>query len=244
MHSNTSLEQTSSKRKWKTSCWTLYDAPGLLLSSILFPCGAYYKAAASFENEPADWCESACGGVCCFCGFDLRSRFREKYKLRGNECQDFCMHCWCNSCGLAQIQREAELWQKETTSSQAAERPQGHQHRESELPLKINTDSPAILQPVSPQTMQNGQNIHGQPSLSEGGVPMRRFGTRGPPVGVTVVASQLSDLIETDTDKLYEDYELKIREDEERRSVRSQKTAGSLSTTKLSETGHAKSADD
>ena len=103
-------DPSASGRRWKSSLVTLYREPILLLSSVLCPCAAYRQASAAFEKEPADCCESVCGGVCFCCGFDLRSRFREKYNLRGNEGQDFCIHCWCNCCGLAQIRREAKLW--------------------------------------------------------------------------------------------------------------------------------------
>ena len=105
-----SFDQSASGRRWKSSLLSLYQEPVLLLSSVLCPCAAYRNASAAFEKEPADCCESVCGGVCFCCGFDLRSRFREKYNLRGNEGQDFCIHCWCNCCGLAQIRREAGLW--------------------------------------------------------------------------------------------------------------------------------------
>lgn len=155
MSSLTSFGQAVHGRRWKSSLCTLYKQPTLLVSSILFPCGAYYKAAASFELEKADWCESTCGGVCCFCGFDLRSRFREKYNLRGNELQDFCIHCWCNCCGLAQIQREAKLWNAEVPNPTTPPSPRpGHRQTESQIPFKNNTDPARASSPVSPRTMQ------------------------------------------------------------------------------------------
>eukprot|EP00210_Caulerpa_lentillifera_P004325 g4128.t1 len=102
---------TSQQNKWHTSCFGLFDEPLLLLESILFPCRAYKKAAASFSPEEDVGCIDAfCGGACFFCGFDLRVRFREELNLQGNREQDFCIHLCCHCCGLAQIQREARHW--------------------------------------------------------------------------------------------------------------------------------------
>ena len=146
-----SFRHTVHGRKWHTSMFTLFTEPGLLLSSILCPCHAYHEASASFEKDPADWCESACGGVCFFCGFDLRSRFREKYELRGNEGQDFCIHCWCNCCGLAQIRREAKLWKDSNVAlaSQPSHPPGSSAH-----------DRPLIApRPLMPQS-RGGPDAH------------------------------------------------------------------------------------
>lgn len=99
--------------KWNTSCLGLLAEPWLLLKSTFLPCGAYKDAVESFLPEEVGWLDSVFGGICFLCGFDLRVRFREELKLEGSREKDFCLHLFCNGCGLAQIQREARYWRNE-----------------------------------------------------------------------------------------------------------------------------------
>lgn len=101
---------------WKTSMLTLCLEPTTCIGALLCPCIAYYNASRQFEEVPADTCEACCGGICCCCGFDLRSRLRSKYNLKGHDISDFCIHCWCHCCGIAQILREAKVQNKLTGS--------------------------------------------------------------------------------------------------------------------------------
>jgi len=114
-----------SKNKWHTTCLGVLTEPWLLLNSIFVPCKAYKDAVQSLVDEDVGCLDSIFGGSCFFCGFDLRTRFRETLNLEGSTGGDFCLHLFCHCCALAQIQREARHWKGSIPKKPPPRRTQG-----------------------------------------------------------------------------------------------------------------------
>lgn len=85
----------------------------MCVSTLLLPPTTYYLISEEIDEEPAHPMQALCGGYCCFYGFLIRTRLREKYNLEGSIEKDMISHCLCHCFALAHDYCEAKAWKAE-----------------------------------------------------------------------------------------------------------------------------------
>lgn len=168
------------KNKWHTACLGVLTEPWLLLNSIFVPCKAYKDAVQSLVDEDVGCLDSIFGGSCFFCGFDLRTRFRETLNLEGSTGQDFCIHLFCHCCALAQIKREARHWKGSIPKRPPPRRTQGPPNESFPGFSEI---VPNTSQPMNQQRPPIGHPLARHPSPRRQPTMGHSVPTRHPPMG-------------------------------------------------------------
>lgn len=84
--------------------------PLLCLSTLLLPPTTFYLISEEIDEEPVTPMQALCGGYCCFYGFLIRTRLREKYNLQGSIELDMISHCLCHCFALSHDYCEVKAW--------------------------------------------------------------------------------------------------------------------------------------
>jgi len=99
----------------------------MCLSTLLLPPTTFYLISEEIDEEPVTPMQALCGGYCCFYGFLIRTRLREKYNLVGSIELDMLSHCLCHCFALSHDYCEVKAWKAAVweVSSQKIQEPTG-----------------------------------------------------------------------------------------------------------------------
>ncbi|AET05385.1 putative PLAC8 motif-containing protein [Medicago truncatula] len=102
--------------EWSTGLCDCCSDPGKSCITLCCPCITFGQVA-----EIIDKGSTSCGAsgalytlICCVIGCGClyscfyRSKMRQQYGLKGNDCTDCLIHCCCEACALCQEYRELE----------------------------------------------------------------------------------------------------------------------------------------
>jgi Cys-rich protein (TIGR01571 family) len=108
--------------KWSKDLFDCSHHLGFCLLSCLCPCvgfGVLYQKAASTDDPNSGWLGTC--GMCatylltivlgpshCTISGAFRTALREGFNIPGDDCTDYCLHCFCPSCAMTQELYEME----------------------------------------------------------------------------------------------------------------------------------------
>jgi Cys-rich protein (TIGR01571 family) len=119
-------------REWSKSLFSCFDNIGICCVGSFCPC-VLYGVIKSNRNE------SGCGTACLHCflyscmascalqsclSCSQRQELRREYNIRGDSCEDFCIHCCCTPCAMTQEWNEIEDQAKVYPSKNYPQAPQ------------------------------------------------------------------------------------------------------------------------
>ena len=105
--------QPNKEGDWTTGLCSCFEDPMNCCITYWCPCVTFGQSV-----EILDRGQTSCvcsGAVCCLlaqiyssCWYTCtyRSKLRNQFSIPGDQCEDFCIHCWCQPCALCQEYRE------------------------------------------------------------------------------------------------------------------------------------------
>ncbi|OWM90311.1 protein PLANT CADMIUM RESISTANCE 7-like [Punica granatum] len=134
---------------WTTGLCACFDDPSNCCITFFCPCVTFGQTAEVIDkgNTSCFRAETTCallfnhfGLFCCYtCTY--RTKLPGLYSLHGDQCGDFCTHCWCTCCALCQEYRELKNRGLDPSIGWA-----GNQQ-------KMQQPIPVVLPPVVPMGM-------------------------------------------------------------------------------------------
>ncbi|CAJ2676098.1 unnamed protein product [Trifolium pratense] len=105
--------------EWSTGlcgCWSKWEQYEHCWWTFWCPCFTFGRVAAIIDKDSTSCCVSGSlyALLCCVFGSGYlysccyRSKMREQYGLKGNDCTDCMIHCCCEPCALSQEYRELQ----------------------------------------------------------------------------------------------------------------------------------------
>ncbi|KAL6845866.1 hypothetical protein ACP4OV_024441 [Aristida adscensionis] len=97
---------------WSTGLWDCTDDVDSCCMTVFCPCVIFGRIATIVDQGNSSCCLMGAlytlliPDLSCLCSCYYRSKLRTRYGLEVEPCNDFCVHCWCETCALCQEYRE------------------------------------------------------------------------------------------------------------------------------------------
>ncbi|XP_078507440.1 cornifelin homolog A-like [Lissotriton helveticus] len=99
-----SLGYSSQKSNWSSEMTDCFDDMGVCLCGTFVPCILMCRVSKDFGEH---FCLPCLPGAF----LALRAAMRERWRIEGTICHDFCCQCFCGHCMLCQMARELKTRQ-------------------------------------------------------------------------------------------------------------------------------------